>query len=575
MVNRNNRKFVSILMTVIVCGLFLSVWAASDRMQNLVNPDEIDQNNVTVLDIFDRSMNERGIVLVDFDGYMANPAMQYFLVPPENASYPSTATITADCARIYFNEPCTVGSSGPSKTIVFIDESSVESFYMSIWPDRDTEDEKHALSIEFTDSNGLTILTNVSIAVIDQDVNLPLLYHVFVDFSQDQTSFFENPDARRIVQQAASDWAYFIDDMGLDTVPAGAEITWIWNPDGFNSGYNVTNREPYTGFLLYAYGTDHPDLRSGGEGSYTGFQRSDGGTLLLRRSGGIEMHIRGNYNEQGWFYTTGDDDWLESDNMGGPTDFYSIVHHEMGHAFFFCPAYPLWVAATAPGFLDDPNVTAYLGQSANVDLYDHMPGVIDPISNKGVFGAEYYQDSAVKMPRRRWLITKFDLLAARAAGFKLRQTSAFIPLSIEPVDPPNAVVNLPYLFQPTASGGIPLYHWSIDSGSLPDGLVLDSFTGQISGIPTAKGNFNFAVKVSDYGLAEILIYMNMCICPTENPNCNCCMSLSEFAEAWLGTSFEAPSANWNPNCDLAPRRNPDGRITFRDYATLAPMLASN
>jgi hypothetical protein len=179
------------------------------------------------------------------------------------------------------------------------------------------------------------------------------------------------------------------------------------------------------------------------------------------------------------------------------------------------------------------------------------------------------------MPRRRWLITKFDLLAAEAAGFKLRQTSALMPLSVKPADPPNAIVNLPYLFQPTVSGGIPLYQWSIDSGSLPDGLVLDSFTGQISGIPTAEGNYNFTVKVSDYGLAEVLACMNMCVCPANEVDCNCCMSLSEFAEAWLGTSLEPPSVNWNPNCDLAPRRNPDGRITFRDYAALAPMLTSN
>ena len=197
MVNRNNRKFVFLLMTVIftVFGLSVRVRAVSVPMQNLANQAEIVQNNITVLDIFDRSMNERGIVLVDFDGYMANPAIQYFLVPPENASYPATATLTADCARIYFNEPGTVSSSGPRKTVIFADESSAESFYMSIWPDRDTEDEEHTLSIEFADSNGLTILTDISITVIDQDINSPPLYHISVDFSQDQTSFFENPDA--------------------------------------------------------------------------------------------------------------------------------------------------------------------------------------------------------------------------------------------------------------------------------------------------------------------------------------------------------------------------------------------
>src|SRR4030042_525958 len=141
---------------------------------NLRDRNPVVQNDIIVLDIFDRTLNDQGIVLVDVDGYMANPAMQYFIVPPPNASFPATVTLTANCARIYFNEPGTVSSSGPGKTIAFADASFMESFFISIWPDRDTENEEYNLSIKFTDSDGLTTVTDVSIAVIDQDEILPL-----------------------------------------------------------------------------------------------------------------------------------------------------------------------------------------------------------------------------------------------------------------------------------------------------------------------------------------------------------------------------------------------------------------
>jgi len=48
-----------------------------------------------------------------------------------------------------------------------------------------------------------------------------------------------------------------------------------------------------------------------------------------------------------------------------------------------------------------------------------------------------------------------------------------------------------------ASGGTPPYTWAITSGSLPDGLSLDSGTGEISGTPTTIGTFSFTVTVTD------------------------------------------------------------------------------
>ncbi|MDD3927369.1 MAG: DUF6067 family protein, partial [bacterium] len=48
-----------------------------------------------------------------------------------------------------------------------------------------------------------------------------------------------------------------------------------------------------------------------------------------------------------------------------------------------------------------------------------------------------------------------------------------------------------------AVGGTAPYTWSIQSGSLPSGLLLDSSTGIISGLPQAEGSYSFTLQVTD------------------------------------------------------------------------------
>jgi len=62
---------------------------------------------------------------------------------------------------------------------------------------------------------------------------------------------------------------------------------------------------------------------------------------------------------------------------------------------------------------------------------------------------------------------------------------------------PNGAVNVSYNATLTADGGVTPYTWSIDKGTLPAELSLDSVTGIVSGVPTASGDFTFTAKVSD------------------------------------------------------------------------------
>jgi len=62
---------------------------------------------------------------------------------------------------------------------------------------------------------------------------------------------------------------------------------------------------------------------------------------------------------------------------------------------------------------------------------------------------------------------------------------------------PNGAVGVSYNATLTADGGVTPYTWSIDKGTLPADLTLDSVTGIICGVPTASGDFTFTAKVSD------------------------------------------------------------------------------
>jgi len=70
-------------------------------------------------------------------------------------------------------------------------------------------------------------------------------------------------------------------------------------------------------------------------------------------------------------------------------------------------------------------------------------------------------------------------------------------VKIETSSLPNGAVNVSYNATLAADGGAAPYTWSIDKGTLPAGLSLDSGTGIISGVPTASGDSTFTAKVSD------------------------------------------------------------------------------
>lgn len=452
-------------------------------------------------DAFGRDLNGHEIVLLDWEGYIANPAILLTIasggeVHPKN--FPVRIDLTADAERLMFNLHSRMTPNGPRKTLFLEKPADTASFRMSMFPDRDGEHETYRLNVTLTDAMLVSVSGEFIIRVIDQDRKRPLEYPIQVDFSHDESGFFDNQLARDLTVQAAEDYAYYLANPGYEPVPAGEEVAWIWNLDGFKEGREVTNDKPYSGFLLYAQGIDHDPLHSGSNASDRRdqcFQHVNGVRQKLRRSGTISIETAGNWNRLGWRFggPTDETAWMSSNGNTVPNDYYSIARHEIGHALTFHEGHLGYAERRGGGTLDGGGMSRYLGAPPPVDDKEHFLDTVDPISGFGVFGNEY----GGVMPRIRWLITKFELLAMEAAGHTLRKTSPFIPLDV--TGP--ARVSLKAMKQTavhlTASGGIPSYDFGLLRGRLPDGMVIDSFTGVVSGVPREKGVFPLSIMVRD------------------------------------------------------------------------------
>ena len=70
-------------------------------------------------------------------------------------------------------------------------------------------------------------------------------------------------------------------------------------------------------------------------------------------------------------------------------------------------------------------------------------------------------------------------------------------IGLDPITLPPGRALEPYAESVTASGGSPPYTYTISSGALPLGFLLDPATGEISGITAQTGLFSFTVQATD------------------------------------------------------------------------------
>jgi hypothetical protein len=95
-------------------------------------------------------------------------------------------------------------------------------------------------------------------------------------------------------------------------------------------------------------------------------------------------------------------------------------------------------------------------------------------------------------------VTDSETPTPQTASASLSITISVAALSVTTTSLPTGVASTIYpVATLQATGGISPYTWSVTTGSLPAGLILNSATGAISGTPTASGTVNFTVTVTD------------------------------------------------------------------------------
>jgi len=84
-----------------------------------------------------------------------------------------------------------------------------------------------------------------------------------------------------------------------------------------------------------------------------------------------------------------------------------------------------------------------------------------------------------------------------AIGSRAYSVTINAGIAVNPASLPSAAVGASYSQSVSATGGSGSYTFSISSGSLPAGLVLNASTGLITGAPTVAGTSNFTVTATD------------------------------------------------------------------------------
>src|SRR6476659_6797567 len=153
---------------------------------------------VVVEDIFGRRLNESGLILVDWEGPIANPAIKFLIVPPGDAAFPARAVLTSTEQRVYFNLPSEIGANGPRKFLEFKNREKL-SLLASIFSDWEGTDCDVMLQLDFEDALGRKQVLKLPCHVIDQDKKDQKAYPITIDFSQDRTGFFKDEKKRQVV----------------------------------------------------------------------------------------------------------------------------------------------------------------------------------------------------------------------------------------------------------------------------------------------------------------------------------------------------------------------------------------
>jgi hypothetical protein len=148
-------------------------------------------------------------------------------------------------------------------------------------------------------------------------------------------------------------------------------------------------------------------------------------------------------------------------------------------------------ASSAEWIVEDPTV------SSGTPPVNSQP----PLANFGTtpfsnLGASATNDSATGVFPVDMIDASSNVIAYPSALSASGFTVTYVPLSIT-TGSLTADINTSYSQTLSASGGALPYAWSITSGTLPTGLMLNASSGAVTGTPTVAGTQNVTFKVTD------------------------------------------------------------------------------
>lgn len=138
------------------------------------------------------------------------------------------------------------------------------------------------------------------------------------------------------------------------------------------------------------------------------------------------------------------------------------------------------------------------------------PELTDPVSGEFVAAGTSFSLEAVPDPGNIFLSWSGDI-ASTADSIGIPDLSGPLAvnanfqglLAVADASVPNGIMGADYDFTIVATGGNETFVWTIASGSLPEGLILQS-TGTLVGVPAETGTFNVAATVrSDLQVLDV------------------------------------------------------------------------
>lgn len=502
----------SFTFTAAISALLVGALLVTMLFSGPPRPVHAAANYAEVIDIFGRTVNDNGIELVDWQGYIANPYVKLTVKPPTSAVFPVTINLTTQgTSRLMMNRPSTMSATGAAKTLTFANASSTQDFNLAIHPDRiggNGEIENHTLTLQVVQGNNATSSQNIAIRVLDQDDNAEPTLPLKFDYRFDTiTNIFGDAGVKAATEQAIKDWFYFFDEASFDTVASGAEQISLPG-DNWQNSISVTNNAAYNGMWIFLRGINDPYS--------TGFPATNGN---YHKRAGVQVPgpiprslatILDFYTGFTPFTSLNDEEYYLTQMPGSSctsncqTDLLGLIAHEFGHAVAFHSDWPGMAAYVASGGANDSEVIAYQGNAVPLDTSYHIPEASS--QNWDRLSGQSGGRSHMFHPKR-WMMTKLSLLIAENAGWKLKKTlTPFLAPSIVTTSLPGGTKGTAYSQTLTAKGGVPFYDWNVTSGSLPPGLTLDRFKGTVSGTISGsapQNSYTFTVQLRDYDTLSV------------------------------------------------------------------------